>query len=243
MNIAQINKWALMEAPEVLANSEYQNIIIDLRNNFGGDFDNVIKYLYPYLFSDDLEIKHTWYLPDTKYTQKIVSDFQSYRTLALKESSYSAQNGLGETQSYLVSEREIILKGNADLQKEHDIYVLISENTASAADKLAAILKDNTSAMLIGTNTAGEGRMSSFLVDYLSESGLLFAYMPELAFNSDDSNNAIFGTAPNIYVKASYPDEETYVLAGEDPYTYENRLKWDAVLIETLEIIQKAKVE
>lgn len=231
MNIAQMTHLSMSDIPDILKASDNVNVIIDLRNNIGGYFTNVQKLLYPYLYNHDISIINTWYMPDTKYTEKLVR--ASKKELSFKKSSYLPENS-SETQEYLMSEDIITLKGNAEIINRN-VYVLISGKTASAADGFVAALKDNNAAVIIGTNTAGEGRMTSFLADSFSASGLVFIYMPELAYNSDGSNNAVYGTAPDIYVHESSFDEDYFT--GEDPYVYENRLKWDNVLIKALELI------
>ena len=229
MNIAQMTYLSMSDIPAVLKASDNENIIIDLRNNVGGYFSNVEKLLYPYLYNYDIKISNTWYMPDTKYTKKLVK--ASKKELDFKKSSNGAEN-------YLICEDIITLKGNAET-KSRNVYVLISGKTASAADGFVAALKNNNAAVIIGTNTAGEGRMTSFLADSFSASGLVFIYMPELAYNSDGNNNAVYGTAPDIYVQESSFDENDF--AGDDPYVYENRLKWDNVLIKALELIKKMR--
>ena len=233
MNISDINYFSMCDIPDTLKNSGNKNVIIDLRNNNGGFINNVQEFLYPYLYNYDMEIQNTLYLPDTKYTKKLRRDPEAKKELTFEKSEYSAKNGFGEDQPYLVADRVIKLKGGNCISR--NVYILTSGETASAADNLAATLKDNSAAVLIGTNTGGEGKISSFLMDSLSESGLAYIYMPELTFNSDGSNNAVYGTSPDIYVREGIPDKKEF--ASADPYTYENRLKWDNVLIETIKII------
>ncbi len=235
MNISSISYISMCDIPDTLNNSDNKNVIIDLRNNTGGYFNIVQEFLYSHLYNYDMEYHSVWYLPDTKYTKKLRRDPEAKKELTFKKSDYSAKNGLGEEQPYLISDNVVKFEGGDCIDR--NVYILTSEKTASAADRLASVLKDNSAAVVIGTNTGGEGRMSSFLMDSLPESGLVYIYMPELAFNSDGSNNAIYGTAPDIYVREGVPAENEF--ASDDPYTYENRLKWDNVLIETIEIIKE----
>lgn len=242
LNIGQIDKWTMQSVADTLKDIKCTDIILDIRNNFGGNFDYVAMYLYPYLYGDDLEINHTWYLPNTKYAKKIVSNWKASRQLALKKSDYVAENGLGQSQDYLVSEEITRLTGGMNVPEDMNVYVLISGETGSAADRLALVLKDCKNATLIGTNTAGEGRMSSFLMDYLPSSGLVFIYMPELAYNIDGTNNAVVGTAPHIYVKEREPEEMENGTDNIDMYTYENRLLWDDVLRRAVQEIQVGRL-
>lgn len=64
-----------------------------------------------------------------------------------------------------------------------------------------------------------------------------FNYLYDSIVTSMPSNNAIYGTAPDIYVREGVPDKEEF--ASDDPYTYENRLKWDNVLIKAIETINE----
>lgn len=60
--------------------------------------------------------------------------------------------------------------------------------------------------------------------------------------NNDGTDNSVYGTSPDIYSELSienYIIQQELIDNGEDPYTYENRLKWDNVLIETLELIKE----
>lgn len=238
MNFSGIDYISMCDIPDTLNNSDNKNVIIDLRNNTGGYFNIIQEFLYPHLYNYDMEYKSAWYLPDTKYTKKLRSDPEA-RKLAFKKADLSEKNGLGEEQPYLACEDTFRFKGGDCMDR--NVYILTSGKTASASDGLVSFLKDNSAAVVIGTNTGGEGRMDSFLMDSLSESGLVYIYMPELAFNSDGSNNAIYGTAPDIYVREGVPDKKEF--ASSDPYTYENRLKWDSVLIKAIETIGKENDE
>lgn len=237
MYISTMSRWALSEVPMVLESAGCENIIIDLRNNGGGYTKSIGECLYPSLFKEDIKVTDTWYLPDTKYTKKMVTDRKSYKELKLKRSKRYEKDGLGNKCQYLQSNTKINWRGNESMENPYNIYLLISQETGSAADGFVGILKENVNVTILGTNTGGEGRMSSFLVDYLDESGLLYVYMPELGINADGSNNAVVGTAPHIYVEEGYLDDEIYYNMNEDPYLYENRLMWDNVLLETLNVI------
>ncbi len=237
MNVSSISYISMCDIPDTLNSSDNKNVIIDLRNNSGGYFNIVQEFLYSHLYNYDMEYRSVWYLPDTKYTKKLRRDPDAKKEITLKKSDYTDKNGLGEEQPYLISDSVVKFKGGDCIDR--NVYILTSGKTASAADRLVSVLNDNSAAVIIGTNTGGEGRMDSFLMDSLSESGLVYIYMPELAFNSDGSNNAIYGTAPDIYVREGVPDKKDF--SSEDPYTYENRLKWDNVLTETLEIIKGNK--
>lgn len=47
-----------------------------------------------------------------------------------------------------------------------------------------------------------------------------------------------YGTSPHYYVEGTYPKWKVYESNKKDPYTYENRLEWDAVLNKAIELIE-----
>ena len=84
--------------------------------------------------------------------------------------------------------------------------------------------------------------MGTLFMDSLPNSKLVYLYTPAKAFNSDGTDNSTYGTAPDIYAELSvsgFEKKQQLISEGIDPYTYENRLKWDDVLIKTLEIIKE----
>lgn len=117
--------------------------------------------------------------------------------------------------------------------------MLINGSTGSAADGFTAALK-KTSAEIIGENTNGEGLANSFVCDYLPNSGFVFIYMFGKAYNEDGIDNSLYGTAPDVYAhitQEGYSKCNELLLDGKDAYTYENRQKWDDVLLRALEMI------
>lgn len=232
-----IGRFELQEAASVLQNTEYQSVIIDIRSNSGGVFTTVNECLYPYLYREDIEEDYVWYMPENEYTDKMTGEWKAKKQLAFKPSEYRAISAAGGEQQYKESVKSVRLTGGATA-KNADVYVLISNGTGSAADTLASVLKENDAATLIGCNTGGEGLMSSFLVDYLPESGVVFTYTPERSVNRDGTDNSAYGTSPHYYVEGTYPKWEVYESGKEDPYTYENRLEWDAVLNKAIELIE-----
>lgn len=199
------------------------NIIIDLRNNGGGMVENAYAVL-PSILSEDIDMTDFVYC--TKESYKLSPDFYKFRFDK-------------EKQLYRCKEC-IQIKGGSE--KKKNIYILVSDSTASAAETFVNIIKNNKLGTAVGTNnTAGEAHGSVYW-GYLKNSGLAYTYTEFKCFNPDGTSNSAYGTAPDIYSALSV---ENYILQrelienGEDPYTYENRLKWDNVLIETLEIIKE----
>lgn len=69
-----------------------------------------------------------------------------------------------------------------------------------------------------------------------------FYYTEYASLNPDGTDNGVYGTAPDILLKA---DSESYFIRerlrkqGEDIYSLENRIEWDGVLRQTYELIKE----
>ena len=127
-------------------------------------------------------------------------------------------------------------------EREYNIYVLVSHFSVSAADKFASIIKDHGLGTVIGVfNTGGEAYGSPD-IKVLKKSGLYFYYTPFKSLNRDGTDNSVYGTSPDIYVTLNdefFIKRDELLLQGEPYGTYENRLKWDGVLIRALEEAEK----
>lgn len=130
------------------------------------------------------------------------------------------------------------------VDRRSHIFYLVGRKTASAADEYIAMIQENDLGTVIGTDTAGEGLGGSFVACMLENSGWVFNFYPCQAMNADGTNNAVIGTAPDIYKTQSVESfyrQRSFEEEGVNIGTYENRLKWDNVLLETLDIIKERK--
>ncbi len=212
-------------------------LIIDIRDNTGGYIDYVTEFLYPLLYSED-------YIYKTESFIKISGELQSvsYPIMSLFDSSKFkiTLKNLHLPGLYYRMEEKINIKGG-DVSGRN-IYILTGRNTISAADMFAGIAKEQENTLLIGSNTMGEGIFANYYMDILPNSKIMYLFIPSYAENSDGMDNAVYGTSPDIYSELSvenYIIQQELIESGENPYTYENRLKWDNVLIETLKIIKE----
>lgn len=134
---------------EKIKNLQADNLIIDLRNNSGGDFSSL---LFASHFIDK-PYKAGYFLGE-KYYEKENQQHPSQKYL---EQQKPFVNGSIDD-FYRIIEKKGILVGQVNpssIQYHGEIYVLIDNNTASAAEPLAYFLKDKNIGLLIGENTAG----------------------------------------------------------------------------------------
>lgn len=214
-------------------------LIIDVRDNGGGMTEKLTDYFYPLLYNTPAEFGQHIYVKKHGEISKPI-----YSILWVLFNKVKIVNGkkidapIGGY--YYDMEDKRYAEGGDNSTR--DIYILIGKNSFSATDMFARITKGKEGTLLIGTNTGGESSVSNYYMDILPNSRLAYLYTPSFSINADGENNAIYGTAPDIYKELT---AENYLLRceieenGQDPYTYENRMKWDNVLTETIEMIKE----
>ncbi len=216
-----VESAAIAISEEIKSIPQNYKIIFDLRGNSGGYLTFAEKIIFPLLTNKSIISERTWY--------------------AYKNNHYINDESKAQYSDIYNSYKRVLeYKGKS--QKNYQIFLLTGSTTASAADEFVAVMKDNNLAQVIGENTMGEGLASTYCAEVLPNSNLVFYFMPGKAYNQDGTDNSTYGTAPMVYVNQnenSFRLYENLILDNEDPNTYENRLKWDNVLIETLKIIKE----
>lgn len=206
-----------------------ENIIIDLRGNYGGYREYAQKYLYPVLFNIDVTTTNSWYIPNSDIN-RVVNNKINNRLLFKRQKD---EEGYTYTSKYKYKGESLVTK--------QSIFILIDRKTASAADGFVAMVKEKNLGFIIGSNTSGEGLADSFIVERLSESGLTYIYYPSLSYNVDGTNNSLYGTSPHQNIeqsKESFYIQRDMQARNQDTNSYIEKLKYDNVLINTIEIIK-----
>lgn len=206
----------------------HDNVILDIRDNTGGDADFCSEYLYPNLFSKD-------FIVDDKITMTKNDMTQIWAKNPDNKSYFQIVDNNNGTYSYVTS-REY----NGLSDKDYNIYVLTSNKTFSSGDLIASTLGSFDNVTLIGNNTGGEGREGYIFMSLLPYSHMIVAYTPGKNYNISPADG-VYGTLPDIYsingldemIKRTELDN-----AGLDHNEYENKKIWDKTLYETLELIK-----
>lgn len=204
------------------------NIIIDLREN-GGGMDGICHALIEELSAKSFEYNTAVYVTPSE------SEYMECTAQKAKELPFETK-----FKKLCRDIRAESFEGKSE--REYNIYVLVSHISVSAADKFTSIIKEHGLGTVIGVfNTGGEAYGSPD-VKVLTESGLYFYYTPFKSLNRDRTDNSVYGTSPDIYVTLDsdmLKKQDELILRGEPYGTYENRLKWDRVLIRALEEAEK----
>lgn len=217
---------------------DFENLVIDLRNNEGGD-RRLLGILYQFLTGERLDD------PSMTYTR--VLDIQMKEYLLAINGSTKSDLVLESAESYLRKyfnqEKEDRFEApvlnwydefDAGINWEGakfkgDIYVMISGKTFSAAADLARILGQMDNVILVGEETGGAhvGRAANMLVNYSLPNTSTVLQVPVIyeEFVNVSEDNSGRGTFPDYLVQPSFED----LLA-----------KKDAVFAYTLDLIGQA---
>ncbi len=202
-----------------LAEVDADTVIIDIRSNKGGTTGYCSTVLSA-IFSHDYHYSGDVIGCKNSHTKRYYNDL-FYRYFCDTTIKFS-----GDCFTYT---ENFDVTGNAP--KDYKIYLLTSQESFSSADLMARMCKDYDNAVLIGTNTKGEGICGTSFHCYLPESRFEFLYTPTVnTIYPEDSFN---GTDPDIYIP--YTAEEYFIrqdlkAQGTDATAYEVRLKWDKTL-------------
>ena len=202
-----------------------EKIILDLRDNTGGL--SYHAFLLAEMFSqNDITLNEFVYCSSPDYAPSEVQP--------IKKKELPFETSFKEL--YRFSDDFGDIKGRCE--KKYDLTVLVSYKTGSAADNFSVYVKNNSLGKIIGAFSTGGEAYGSPHMGVLEKSGLSFHYTPYMYVNPNNTVNNVYGTAPDTYVKL---DREDFVLRqqlaadGDNPYTFENRLKWDKVLLKAIE--------
>ncbi len=240
-NVSYIYIWDFKQvggqeiADVVRKASENDNIIIDLRMNEGGVVESFLDNVYPWLFVENTVNRISFYTKESTIKDKICSSAKAKKRWEKTYNTYSSE----DNNELVKCEKDFVGDGKSNANKK--IYILISHTSVSAADFVANMLKHHETVTLIGTSTAGEGIADTYCVDVMPNSHITFRFQHSQAFNSDGTDNSVYGTMPDIYMGHSFESiaKRNQLMHEEGNYKdYENRLMWDNILIETLEIIE-----
>ncbi|MBR2524731.1 MAG: hypothetical protein IKE53_09900 [Clostridiales bacterium] len=211
-----------------------ENIILDLRNNPGGDSSFVNKNVLPVVFSHDVPYVARFYGGRNDYTKTYYSNpFYHIVNPLILESTVPELDG-----DYFYGTEDFSVEGRAT--GDYNIYALTSQSTFSSGDIFTVLLKAYDKATVVGTNTKGEGICGSPFNCYLPNSHFLFVYVPTVSVEYPE--DTYLGTAPDIYITRTL--DEYFMardMAGEgvDVGSFESRCIWDGALIKVLDMIDE----
>lgn len=211
---------------KAIENADADTVILDLRKNSGGDRDFCNKLLLPVLFSHDVE-----------YSSKVIGKRNDYTKQYYENDFYTISMGrkqeLDDEYFYYTETFNVEGKAKRDLK----IYVLTSQTTFSSGDILTQLCSRYDKAVIVGTNTKGEGVSGSPFNCYLPESRFMFVYVPTI--NMSFPEDSYYGTEPDVYIHFTVEEfikRRELDAQGVDVDEYNERMAWDQTLLKVLEM-------
>jgi len=212
-------------------NNKVKTIIIDLRGNPGGYQHYASKYIYPNLYSDNLDFPIEWCVLKSKENREINNNIINRIIFKNKQ------------EKNRIFYKKVINYEGKGFENNKKIIYLIDKGTGSAADGYVSFIKLNDLGEVIGTNTAGEGLGDSYMCRVLEYSGLVLIYYPSVAYSQGDRVISCIGTKPDYYIEQSYLsfcDQRRLQQQNLDVVNdYRIKLRYDNVLNEAIKIPQK----
>lgn len=217
---------------EYIENSPYNTIVIDLRNNYGGNIEYAEKYLYPALYEKDVRQSYYWMVPNSEGNRVMTKNWQVRLSYEFQKSK---ENYFYRTENFY--------SGKATQEK--CVYYLVGKGTGSAADTYLAMIKENNLGVIVGDATGGEGLGASYICNYMENSSLIYVYYPAVAYEQEKSDKIYGGTVPDYYVGRTVEEFRLrqYYMAKGIAWEYENQLEHDAVLKWVINNLDKVEVE
>ena len=178
------------ESVDAIKAEGINKIVIDMRDNGGGDLNSVVACASYFLNEGDLIMS----AEDNE--GRVVKHKARVKTLG--------------------GEYALCSVANSDIGKYKDlkVVVLVNENTASAAELLTAVLRDYELAPIVGVNTFGKGTMQTIysLEDHGLDGGIKITtdvYFPPCGVNYDG-----VGIEPDVIVEYEIGDVDNQLEAA-----------------------------
>lgn len=186
----------------------YKALVIDIRDNVGGNMDYWQRFLLPKLSKNPKQVVNHMFFKDSPKTRLLLQDdtlnMESLDNVDITGISLDHAEDLKDF-AYYIKDTIVI---NPDESKrdngyEGKIFLLVDEDVFSAAEGFASFIKNTGFATIVGTQTGGDGITLGVINSVLPNSGLVFTYTNTLGYDPTGEINEENPTTPDIE-SASY---------------------------------------
>ena len=181
----------------------YKALIIDIRENYGGNMDYWQKFLLPRLLKSPKSVTNHLFFKDSDRAKLILADdtlnIEKLDDIDISAVKLSHSSDLKDFDYYI---RDTITVNPDESEKKYgfdgNIYLMVDKAVFSAAEGMASFIKHSDAAQLVGEITGGDGITLGVINDVMPNSGLVFTYTNTLGYAPDGSINAEKRTVPDI---------------------------------------------
>lgn len=172
-------------------NPDLKTLIIDIRQNSGGNVEYWQDYLLPRLIEKKVSISNHMFFRDGMRSKMLLESediyYENIENVDLTKLNLNHIEDLKDFSYYSKDDIEISpLKEN---KFEGNLYLLVDEGVYSAAEGFASFCKNAKIAKLVGHKTGGDGITLGLINDVMPNSGLVFTYTNTLGYAPDGSIN------------------------------------------------------
>ena len=185
----------------------YKSLVIDIRQNYGGNVDYWQKFLLPKILPKQASVTNHLFFKDSSRAKLILADdtlnVESLKNVDISAIKLDFASDIKDFDYYI---RDTININPDESEKyngfEGKIYLLVDRGVFSAAEGLASFMKHSDAATLVGEKTGGDGITLGIINDVMPNSGLVFTYTNTLGYAPDGSINAEEKTEVDIKSKS-----------------------------------------
>ncbi len=181
----------------------YQNLIIDIRENSGGDDYYWVKMIVPPLLKNSMSCSFTILHRNGSYAEKflesrgvVLSDISALPIKSDYPPEYKTMFSRFYNDSGIIEPADSVGFGGK-------IYILTSSKVFSSAETFAMFCKQTGFATLVGTKTGGDGGGIDPIEIILPNSKLVVRFPIGMTLNSDGSSNFEKKTTPDVLIEAN----------------------------------------
>ena len=181
----------------------YQNLIIDIRENSGGDDYYWVKMVVPPLLKNSMSCSFTILHRNGSYAKKflesrgvVLSDISALPIKSDYPPEYKTMFSRFYNDSGIIEPADSVGFGGK-------IYLLTSSKVFSSAETFAMFCKQTGFATLVGTKTGGDGGGIDPIEVILPNSKLVVRFPIGMTLNSDGSSNFEMKTTPDVLIESN----------------------------------------
>ncbi len=183
--------------------AKYENIIIDIRGNFGGSTMMVYPF-FEYLSQQDLTYSNIKLINNSRYNSNYIkTQYQGYyeEIKSIKQLDDIDDKFLSSVDSFFRYNSTIYFNEDKYTGFDGTIFIIVDENVFSASETFTAISKRSGFATIVGKSaTRGDGMNTDPNLFMLPNSHILVRYNESFALNADGSANIEMGTSVDLTV-------------------------------------------
>ena len=181
-------------------NENLKAIVIDIRENSGGNIEYWQEYLLPRLINKKVSVNNHMFFKNGMRTRLLLeSEDISYEDISnvdLENMDLEHKEDLKDFSYYCDDKIEITPKKKNKFKG--NLYLLVGEGVYSAAEGMANFCKNSKVAKLVGQKTGGDGITLGIINDVCPNSGLVFTYTNTLGYAQNGLINEEEKTSPDI---------------------------------------------